>query len=367
MSDPRIQRLARLLVRFSAPVRKGDKVAITGSTLAEPLLRELYAEALRAGGHPFVQLGFPGQQELLLTLGSDEQLTTVSPIDRLVVEEFDCLYQVMSEQNTRGLSGVDPARQALLQQARRPLAETYLRRSADGSLRWSLCMYPTPAYAQDADMSTSDFEDFVYAACLLDHDDPIAAWQEVKEGQQRLVDFLSGKREVHLVGPDTDLRFSAAGRTWISDYGTHNMPAGEVFTGPVEGSVEGTIRFSYPASVSGRTVEDVRLRFKGGRVVEYSAATNEEFLGHMLDMDEGARVVGEFAFGTNRQIQRFTRNILFDEKIGGTVHLAVGASIPGTGGQNQSALHWDMVCDLRQGSEVRVDGELFARDGVFSL
>ena len=366
MTDPRIHRLARLLVDYSAPVAEGDTVEIVGTTLAAPLLRELYRETLRAGGLPFLRLMLPDQQEVFFKTANERQLTTISQIDRLVTEEYDCRFYVLSEENTRGLTNVDPTRQAMHDKARKPLSDTFMRRDADGSLKWNVCLYPTPAYAQDAETSLDDFADFVYGACLLDHDDPVAAWQQVRDEQQRLVDYLAGKREIHVSGPDTDLRLSIAGRRFINDYGTKNMPAGEVFTGPIEDSVEGTVRFSFPASYDGRSVEDVRLRFERGRVVEFSAANNEEFLRHMLDLDAGARVLGEFAFGTNKGIQRFTRNVLFDEKIGGTMHMALGASYPDTGGRNESALHWDMVCDLRGGSEVRVDGELFAKDGAFT-
>jgi aminopeptidase len=367
MVDPRLQRLARLLVQYSAPVHEGDLVEIAGTTLAAPLLRELYRETLRAGGYPFLHIHLPDQAEIFLKTASEQQLQTISPINRLVIEEFDCQFHVMSEANTRALTAIDPQRQALQQQAQRPLIDTFLRRDAEGSLRWNVCLYPTDAYAQDAEMSREDFTAFVFNACLLDHDDPVAAWQEVQRRQQRLVDYLADKREIHIIGPDTDLRLSIAGRCFINDHGTANMPGGEIFTGPVEDSVEGTVRFSFPASFGGRSVEDVRLRFEGGRVVEASAKSNEEYLRRMLDMDEGARVLGEFAFGTNQNIQRFIRNGLFDEKIGGTIHLALGASYPETGGRNQSALHWDMVCDLRGGSEVRVDGELFAKDGQFVI
>ncbi len=366
MSDSRVQRLARLLVRYSAPVKEGDKVEISGTTLAAPLLREVYRETLR-GGLPLLRVQLPDQAEIFLKTAGEAQIQAISPIDRLVFDEFDCRIAVLSDENTRGLSGVDPARQALLSTARRPLMETFMRRDAEGSLVWTACLYPTPAYAQDAEMSLSDYEDFVYSACLLDRDDPVAAWQERRRDQQRLVDYLAGKREVHVSGPDVDLRLSIAGRTFINDYGTKNMPGGEVFTGPVEDSAEGVVRFSFPASYGGRSVEGVRLRFERGRVVELSAANNEEYLRRMLDLDDGARLLGEFAFGTNAGIQRFTRNVLFDEKIGGTMHLALGASYPETGGRNESALHWDMVCDLRAGAEVRVDGELFARDGAFTL
>ena len=228
-----------------------------------------------------------------------------------------------------------------------------------------MTLYPTDAYAQDAEMATDEFADFVVAACKLDQPDPVAAWRAQAAEQQRLIDWLADKREVRLRGPDTDLTLGIAGRTWINADGTNNFPDGEIFTGPVEDSVEGHVRFSYPVVTAGREVHDVRLRFAGGRVVDASAAKNEEYLIRTLDTDPGARVLGEFAFGTNFGISRFIKNILLDEKIGGTVHMALGRGYPETGNVNESAVHWDLICDLREGGAVDVDGEPFLRDGRF--
>jgi aminopeptidase len=209
----------------------------------------------------------------------------------------------------------------------------------------------------------ADFEDFVYSACLADQPDPVASWTKLKERQQAMIDWLAGKREVRIVGPDTDLTLGIAGRPFINCWGDNNMPDGEIFTSPEETKVNGRVRFSYPAITHGREVEDVRLWFEDGRVVQATAAKNEAFLAATLDTDPGARRLGEFAFGTNTGIQRFIKNTLFDEKIGGTVHMALGAGYPESGSQNDSAIHWDMVCDLRSGGEVFVDGDLFAKDG----
>jgi aminopeptidase len=228
-------------------------------------------------------------------------------------------------------------------------------------------LFPTDAAAQDAEMSLEEFEEFVYAACMLNDPDPVAAWRRVRERQQVLVDWLRDKQEVRVIGPDTDLRVGVAGRTWINCFGDSNMPDGEVFTGPVETEVNGMVRFSFPAIYEGREVEDVRLWFENGVAVRWSAAKNEAFLTEMLHADEGARRVGEFAFGTNYGIQRFVKNLLFDEKIGGTMHMAMGTGYPESGSRNRSAIHWDMICDLREESEITVDGELFARNGKIRL
>jgi aminopeptidase len=241
----------------------------------------------------------------------------------------------------------------------------YLERSNLAEFRWVLWGYPTNASAQDAGMSLEEFETLVHGAAFLDSDDPIAAWREFGEELERVGSFLETVKELRVVGEDTDLTFGVGGRTWIRADGHSNLPDGEVFTGPVEDSVEGTIRFSFPATIRGRVAEDVRLRFEGGEVVEATASTGENFLREMVGMDDGARRAGEFAFGLNRAVTEYTGSLLLDEKIGGTVHLALGRSIPGTGGENKSALHWDMVCDLRRGGEVHADGELVYRDGAF--
>jgi len=228
-------------------------------------------------------------------------------------------------------------------------------------------LFPTAAHAQDAQMSLTDFENFVFRATFCDQEDPVAAWRAVSERQQRIVDHLAGKREVVVTGPDVDLRLSIAGRTFVNSDGRRNMPSGEVFTGPVEDSVEGWARFRYPAIHNGRAVEGIVLRFEGGRVVEATAERNQDYLLAMLDTDEGARRLGEWAIGTNDRIDRFIGNILYDEKIGGTIHMAVGAGYPETGSQNRSALHWDMICDMRGGGRITVDGEPFYDSGRFLI
>jgi len=367
MTDSRISKLAQVIVDYSVAVKPGDQVFINTAPVATPLVQELYRLLIQRGAHPLTIVQIPGLEPILYRYASDEQLQYVPPVMQHVIENFDVRIHISSDTNTRELTGVDPARQALRAQAMRPLTKTFMERSASGALRWNVCLFPTDAFAQDADMSTADFEDFVYNACLLNDPDPVASWQQVRAKQQTLVDWLQGKREVHLIGPDTDLRIGVTGRTWENCFGDANMPDGEVFTGPEETLVNGTVRFSFPAIFRGREVEDVRLWFEDGVVVKASAAKNEAFLTEMLDTDAGARRLGEFAFGANYGIQRPIKNMLFDEKIGGTVHMALGAGYPETGSVNESGIHWDMLCDLRQGGEVYVDGELFARDGQFAL
>ena len=364
--DPRITKMAELLVRYSLDVRPGDLCWLRATPAAGPLVQECYRQIVLAGGNPHVDLRLPDLDEVLYRNASDAQLDYISPVTRYLMENANVQLQIMSDVNTKALTSIDPARMARVQAARRELMHTFLARDNDGSLRWSIAMYPTDAYAQDAELSVGDLAEFIFSACLVNEPDPVAAWQAVAARQEALIARLAGKREVRLLGPDTDLTFSIAGRTFINDDGKKNLPGGEIFTGPVEDSANGTIRYTYLATYGGKEVADVRLRFEHGRVVEATAAKNEDLLHSLLAMDEGAKRLGEFAFGTNPGITRFTRNVLFDEKIGGTVHLALGSSYPATGGTNQSALHWDMVCDLRQGGEIWVDGALFAKDGAFT-
>ena len=365
MHDPRVRKLAETLVGYSLKIKKDDVVVISTEPSAAPLVEELYRAILAVGAHPMTHITMRGLTRLGLKYGSDEQLSRISPFERFGNEQADVQIIIDASTNTRELSGIDPARLSLAHAVRHELMTTFMRRSATGELRWCVTLFPTEALAQDANMSLPDFEDFVYNVCFLNEDDPAAKWREMHTEQQRLVNYLSGKREVRLIGDGTDLTLGIAGRTFISCAGDKNFPDGEFFTGPEETKVNGTVRFSFPAVFSGRQVEDVRLTFEHGRVVQASAQSGQDFLEQMLDLDDGARILGEFAFGNNPNVSQYTKNILFDEKMGGTVHLALGASYPETGGLNESALHWDMVCDLRNGGEVYVDGVLFAKDGKF--
>src|SRR5215210_827342 len=365
MREPRVDALAQILVRYSTKVKKGDVCSIAASSAAEPLVQAIYEEILRAGGLPIVQLQTSGAQAAFYELATDEQLDWVPPTTEWTVENADVHISVMASLNTRELSGADPKKQARHQKARKVIMETSMRRAAEDSYRWALTMFPTHAYAGEAGLSLRAYEDFYYAACLALDDDPVTAWQRQSEQVRRLTDWIQGREEVRIQAEGTDITLGVAGRNWIACVGEHNMPDGEFFTGPVEDSVNGEIAFSFPASYGGRSVSGVRMRFEEGKVVDASADQGEEFLTEMLDTDEGARRVGELGIGTNFGIATGTKEILLDEKIGGTVHMAVGMSYPESGGTNNSAVHWDMVCDLRQGGSITVDGEELQRDGKF--
>jgi aminopeptidase len=363
MTDPRVETVAKILVDYSVGVRPNQLVRINGAPEGAPLILAVYQQVLERGAHPFLQVGLEGAEELLYAYASDGQLDYVPPFMRDVIEQIDTNISIWTDVNTKQFTNADPAKQSRRAVAMRPLSDRLLERAAKKELRWTGTAYPTQAFAQDAEMSLREFEDFVYKACLVHEPDPIRAWKKISKKQQRIADWLNKARQIHVVGPDTDLKLEVTGRKWENCDGHENFPDGEIFTGPIEDSVNGYIRYTYPACDFGREVEDVRLQFEDGRVIKATAAKNEQFLLKMLDSDKGARYVGEFALGTNHGIQRFTKNILFDEKIGGTIHLALGKGYPETGSKNKSAIHWDMVCDLRDGGEVRVDGTLFLKDG----
>jgi aminopeptidase len=365
MPDSRHERFADVIVGYSARVRPGDVVTLETSTLAAPMVYELYRAVLRAGAHPLPRIALEGLTENLLKHGNDEQLAWENPARADDIETVDVRIVLEAPANTKRFSNIPLERHAQHERSNERLRNRYLERASKGELRWVLTAYPTNAAAQDASMSLAEYEDFVYGSTFVDDPDPVARWREFAERLERVAAFLAEKHELRIVAEGTDLTVVTSGRKWIPAKGQENLPDGEVFTAPLEESVEGEIRFTYPAVFNAREVDDVRLRFEGGEVVEAEAARGGDFLREMIALDDGARRVGEFAFGLNDGVSMFTKNILFDEKIGGTVHLALGTAYPETGGVNRSALHWDMIGDLRSGSEVYADGELVYRDGHF--
>ena len=365
MRSDRLEALAKIIVGYSTRVQPGDLCVIDAPAFCAPFLVAVSREILRAGGHPVARIELDGAHELALREASEATIEWIEPGAAVVSEAADVRIVLDAEWNTRGLATIDPERLARRSRSRAALQKRFMERGATGELRWVVVGYPTESAAQDAGMSLHDYEELLAATCRLDDIDPVARWQEFAVELDRVAAFLGGARELRFVGDGTDLRLSVAGRTWQPSSGRENFPDGEVFTGPVETSVEGTIRFSFPAVYRSREVDGVRLRFEAGEVVEATADSGEEFLRAMIAQDDGARRVGEIAFGLNESLREFTRSTLLDEKIGGTVHLALGASYPETGGLNESGLHWDLVCDLRSGGEVWADGALVYRDGRF--
>jgi len=368
MRDQRLDKLAEVLVSYAVQVKRGDVVIVRGPSVSEPLIAACCREVLRAGGNPVLRMRVPQVEEDLCKFGSNDQLSYFYPGNIQDMEIANGMISILAEENTKAMTRVEPARQALISKARRPALELFMKRSSltgADKFRWVGTQYPCHACAQDAEMSLSDYADFVFRAGLLHLREPGKAWQKIGIAQKRLCDYLNKAKEIRFVAPGTDLRLGIAGRTWINCEGKNNFPDGEVFTGPIETATEGEVRYTFPAVFQGHEVTDVFLRFRGGKVVEASASKGEAFLFEMLDQDAGSRTLGEIAIGTNYAIKSFTRNTLFDEKIGGTFHAALGAAYPESGGKNQSALHWDMVCDLRKGGRIEVDGKEIARNGRF--
>ena len=370
MTDIRISNLAEILVNYSVEVDQGQMVHIgcwPFNTSALPYLQEVTRAVLKAGGYPLLDLEPEFFSNVLFDEGDDAQISFVDPRLLWGARELDRSIVFTCEENTRRLTGVDPERQTRWVAANREVQDIFYRRAAEGSLRWVLTLVPTSGYAQDAEMSLEEFEDYFFKATFADIDNPIDKLTSMREEQDRIISWLAGKKELRVQGPNVDLTLSIDGRPFINCYGDENLPDGEIFTAPVEDSAEGWIRFTYPAVSSGREVTGVELQFEAGKAVKATAEKNEEFLLASLDMDEGARFIGEFAFGMNKAIDRHIKNILFDEKIGGTIHLALGFGYPESGSKNKSALHWDMICDMKDGGQVLADDEMFYKDGEFLI
>ena len=356
MADNRVEKLASILVRHSVEVKKGDVVLIASSSeLAKPLVLAVYREVMAAGGNPMTSISFEEAQNIFYEYATAEQIAHFPKIKMFEAKNIDCIINIRASANKKALSNVDAGRIASRSKVIRPIGEEIVNKK-----RWVLCNFPTNALAQEADMSLAEYEDFLYGATNVD-------WKAVMKKEMKLKACLDAASEAHIIGKDTDLRLSIKGRKAIPCYGERNMPDGEVFLSPVENSAEGHIYYEMPAIYQGREVTGIRLVFKKGKVVEARADKNEEFLNAMLDTDKGARFLGELGVGTNYGIKKFSKDILFDEKIGGTVHLAVGRSYEEAGGKNQSAIHWDMIKDLRQGGSLSLDGKVIQKNGKFLI
>jgi aminopeptidase len=362
MPDPRITKLAKVLVYYSLGIQPGQMLQLRTHPIAEELTLAVYEEAIKAGANVFVQNAVPGLDEVFFKNASEAQMDFVSPVRKLVNETFDASLNLWTQHNTRELSAIDPKRMARVSKAGAPLMKTFFERAARGELHWTLTAYPSQAMAQEADMSLNDYREFVFASGMLNDDDPVAFWRAEDARQQKVVAWLKGRDQVVIKGSNVDLKMSIKGRTFIPCAGHENFPDGEIFTGPVEESADGWIRYKYPAIEYGKEVTDIQLWFENGKVVKESASKNQELLTTMLNTDPGARYLGELGIGTNYGITRFTKNMLFDEKIGGTIHLAVGAGYPESGSKNESGIHWDMLCDMSD-AEMHADGDLFYKDG----
>lgn len=365
MADQRLNKLAKLLVNYSTEVKPGDLVFISANEVASPWLIEVVKEATKAGGNVQYKLSSEEAREMQLKFSSEEQLKSGDLIIETVMEKADVWLSAGGGRNTRGLSNLDPDKIRKSQEGAAKWRKLYSERMGNGTLRWCGTQYPTYSDAQEASMSMSEYEDFVYGAGLLDSDDPVAEWKRISAEQERWVKYLDNKGELHIVSKGTDITVNIKGRKWINCDGKVNFPDGEIFTSPVEDGVNGHITFSFPGIYSGKEIEGIELTVKNGKVIKTKAEKGEELLKSLISIDEGACRFGEVAIGTNYGIKDFTKNMLFDEKIGGTVHMAIGDSMPEAGGKNRSAIHWDMLCDMRQGGKIYADGELFYENGRF--
>jgi aminopeptidase len=366
LRDTRYDALAELVLDHSLRLAPGSVLRIEGEAVAgAPLIVPLHREATKRGIHCYTALDLNGLKEILVAEGSDEQLEFVSPIELRELDAIDASITIWSEVNTRSFTRADTDRRQRQLNAQRQFSIRRRDRIASGEHRWCGTLSPTEGHAQDADMSLEDYEDFVFRACHVHDDDPVGHWGRVGERLQARAEELGSVRELRIVGEDTDLTVVVEGRTWRAAYGRQNVPDGEVYTSPVETGVNGTIRFGFPAVFGGREIDDARLELENGQVVAAEAAGGQDYLRSLLELDQGASGVGEIAFGLNYEIDRFTRNILLDEKIGGTMHMALGMGFEALGGQNRSALHLDLICDLRREGEVYADGELVWRSGEF--
>jgi aminopeptidase len=365
MADQRLNKLAKLLVNYSTEIKPGDFVFVTCDEVATPWMVEVVKEAIKAGAHVENVLSSQDVAEAKLKYSSDEQLQQDNVLFKTMLEKADVWLSAWAYRNSKTNSKVDASKLQLSAKGAKSWRKIYSEKMGNGSLRWCGTQYPTHSDAQEASMSFSDYEEFVYGAGLLNCEDPVAEWKRISAEQERWVKYLDTKKEIHMISEGTDVKVNVEGRKWINCDGRVNFPDGEIFTSPVEDGVDGTVTFSFPGIYMGKEIEGIVLQIEKGKVVKATATKGEDLLKALLETDEGACRFGEVAIGTNYGIKEFTRNMLFDEKIGGTIHMAIGDSMPEAGGLNRSAIHWDMLCDMRKGGKIYADGELFYENGNF--
>ncbi|MDD5331438.1 MAG: aminopeptidase [Candidatus Nanoarchaeia archaeon] len=353
--DPRIEKIAKILVDYSVKVKKGETVQVSGSESAKPLLLEVYKRVLEKGAYPILDVGLEGSSYLYYKIASEEQLKKFPEVAMFKTRKADAYISVAGDSNTRELANISPEKIAIRRKVTKPISDLIHKKD-----RWVIFDFPTNALAMEADMSLDEFEDFVYGASIVDY-------KELERKQEKLKEIIDNGNKVRIIGEDTDIEMSIKGRLGINHPGIFNVPDGEIFTSPVDDSANGHISYSFPVIYSGKEVDGVKLKFENGKVVKASAEKNESLLKAMIKMDPGASRLGELGIGTNYKINKFIKNILFDEKIGGTIHLALGNSFPEANGKNKSALHWDMIKDLRKGGEILVDDKVIQRNGKFTF
>lgn len=365
MLDNRLKKLANLLVNYSTEVKPGEFVFVVSDEVSSPWMVEVVKEAIIAGAHVETLINSQDVNEIKLKYSSDKQLLESNFIMENTLKRADVWLSAWGTRNTKSNSNVDSKKIQLSSKGASSWRKIYSEKMGDGSLRWCGTQFPTHADAQEASMSLIEYEEFVYGAGLLDKEDPTAEWKRISLEQERWVKYLDTKKELHFISKGTDIKVQIANRKWINCDGKVNFPDGEIFTSPIENGVNGYITFSFPGIYSGKEIEGIKLQLDNGEVVKASADKGEELLHALLATDEGSVRFGEVAIGTNYGIQKFTKNMLFDEKIGGTIHMAIGDSMPEAGGMNKSVIHWDMLCDMRNGGKIFADSELFYENGKF--
>ncbi|MBR0577031.1 aminopeptidase [Proteiniclasticum sp. BAD-10] len=365
MRDERLEKLARILVNYSTEVKPGDFVYVRADEVATPWAKAVVREAVKAGGHVEVVLTSEEINEVILKESTADQLHEGSLINETLLARADVWLTAWGSRNPKYGSNIDAQKVKDASIGAKGWRKFYSERMGDGSLRWCGTQFPAMGDAQEAGMSLEEYEDFVYGAGLLNEEDPAAEWRRISKEQDRWVAYLNTKKSIRIVTADSEVVANVEGRTWVNCDGKLNFPDGEIYTSPVEDGVDGHVYFEFPLIYSGKEIQGIRLKIEKGRITEASAEKGEDLLLTILDTDEGARTFGELAIGTNYGIQKITKNILFDEKIGGTFHMAIGDSFPEAGGKNRSVIHWDMIGELRKGGKIYGDGELFHENGHF--
>ena len=369
MINPNLEKLAKVVVDYSLKVEKGHLVGINGPSFALDMFQALAVEVTKKGAHPLIIPRLEGITEIKYKYSTDEQLKFMDFVEKGVSTELDRLIEIRGDYNPKKFSCIDPKKFALARTTpeRKELSKIFEKRSSSGELKWIVIPYPCHAYAQEANMDLFTYTDFVYKSLFLDTKNPIEHWQNMQKNQESIIEYLNKVDQIQVIGKDTELKLSVKDRKWINCCGERNLPDGEVYTGPIENSVNGHIRFTYPGIYFGKEVEDIYLEFKEGEVVKATAQKGQEILDEVLKIENACRI-GEFAVGTNYGISQFTRNILFDEKLGGTLHCALGLGFEKTGSKNQSTVHWDILKDMRlTGSKIIADGKLIYEDGKWKI
>ncbi len=368
MFNPLIKKYADVLVNYSTKVTKGDLVIIYARGYAsQPLVKEIYKACLINGANPVVRTSMDELAETFIKFANNEQLEFIDEMSKIEVDIADVMIFVGAPNNVKNMANADSNKLAKRSKVLQPVLAKRLERSAKNEMRWVIADYPTNALAQEASMSLEEYSEFLVNSCYLDLDDPVKKWEEIDKEQKRIADILNSTSKIRFLGDKTDVTFLTEGRVWVPCSGNMNFPDGEIFTSPVEDSGNGTIYFDFPQNYHGSSAKEVYITLKDGKVVEAKAQSGDDFLQNMLNTDEGARFVGEIAIGTNERIQNVTGNILFDEKIGGSIHVAFGSSYPEAGGKNKSGLHWDMIKNMKNGGKIYADDKLIYENGKFII